>query len=430
MSKRHWIVIAVAVVVLLAGGGGFLVWRNASATPKTDPAPAQPVAVAVPGAPAELKIGVLVTLASRPGQGSEWKFAAEGAQVAAERLTMGGVKVTLVTVDDKGSEAGAQRAVEQLADQSVVGIIAASQGSHLSGAVKAAKKAKVPLLLPYEPDPKLLGDLAWATGPQDSAIGAALQQSLTAANLKRTLLIDVGGGTPDGVDPDGKITFEPDDDPKNLVKVVTDRTKEKKPIDSVLISGPAVQQAAVVQALQGADLTLPLYLTPDATSPAFTAALVEAGGSLSTSLASVGPDADDAAALGADETGKAVSAFLAATRMLAGDPERTTLLGDQPFAEVADHADTRSHDAVIAMAYAITAVTTRQSQDGSVDPETAIAGLKLDHASGLAGPALDFSGSGALAPDGVIGLRSSDQDLGLRPGASDPAPRLIWFAAP
>ncbi len=430
MTRGRWIALIVAVVVVLGGAGGFLWWRNASAAPKTDPAPAQPVAVAVPGAPAELKIGVLVTLASRPGEGSEWKFAAEGAQVAAQRLTMGGVKVTLETADDKGSEAGAKRAVRQLADQGVVGIVAASQGPHLRGAVKAAKAAELPLLLPYEPDPKLLGDLAWATGPQEPAIGAALQQSLTAANLKRTLLIDVGGGTPDGVDPDGKITFEPDDDVKNLIKVVTDRTKEKKKIDSVLISGPAVQQSVVVKALQGADLTLPIFLTPEATSPAFTAALVEADGSLSTSLASVGANGDDAAALGADEAGKAVSAFLAATRMLAGDPERKTLLGDQPFAKVVDNADTRSHDAVIALTYAITAVTTRQSQDGSADPATAIAGLQLDHGNGLAGPALDFSYPGALAADRVIGLRSSDQDLGLRPDTDDPTPRLIWFAAP
>lgn len=426
MNKRRWIALGVALVLILGGGAGIFWWQTRTATPQTTPAPAQPVALAVPDAPAEVKLGVLVTLASRPGEGSEWKYAAEGAQVAAQRLSMGGVKVQLETVDDKGSEAGARRAVEQLAELGVSGIVAASQGSHLSGAVKAAQDAGLPLLLPYETDPELLGKLVWATGPQESAIGKALQKSLSTDQLKRTLLIDVGGGTPTGVQPAGKISFSPGDDAKKLIKEVTARTDGKNKIDSILISGPAAQQAAVVQALQGADLTPSILLTPDATSPAFTEALVEAGGSLSTSLASVGPNADDAAALGSDDAGKAMSAFLSATRLQAGDPEQTTLLGDQPFSAVAASADARSHDAVIALTYGAAAL----AAGTSTDPMGAMASLQLDHSHGLAGPALDFSRSAALAPDAVIALRSSDQDLGLRPRTDEAAPRLIWFAAP
>jgi hypothetical protein len=426
VTKRRWIALGVAVVLVLAAGGGFLWWRNQSQAQQTQPAAAQPVAITVPDAPAEVKIGVLVTVASKPGEGSEWKYAAEGAQVAAQRLTMAGLKVQLEAVDDKGSEAGARRAVEQLAEAGVAGIVAASQGSHLRGAVKAAQKAELPLLLPYEPDSELLGTLVWATGPQETAIGAALSQSLSTEKLKRTLLIDVGGGAPESVKPAGKITFSPGDDAKKLIKEVTAQVQGKKKIDSLLISGPAAQQAVVVQALQGADLTEPIFLTPDATSPAFTTALVEAGGSLSTSLASVGPDSDDAAALGSDESGKAMSAFLAATRLLAGDPEKTTLLGDQPFAKVAASADVRSHDAVVALAYGAAALAGGKS----TDPQAAVAGLRLDTGNGIAGPPLDFSHSAALAADAVIALRSSDQDLGLRPRTDEATPRLIWFAAP
>ncbi len=426
MTTRRWIALGVAVVLVLAGAGGFLWWRNQSQAQQIQPAAAQPVAITVPDAPAEVKIGVLVTVASKPGEGSEWKYAAEGAQVAAQRLTMSGLKVQLETVDDKGSETGARRAVEQLADLGVSGIVAASQGSHLRGAVAAAQGVGLPILLPYEPSPKLLGQLSWATGPQKSAIGAALSRSLSSEKLKRTLLIDVGGGTPDSVKPAGKITFSPDDDAKKLIKDVIALSQGKKKIDSILISGPAAQQAAVVQALQGADLTQPVFLTPDATSPAFTAALVDAGGSLSSSLATVGPDADDAAALGSDASGKAMSAFLSATRLLAGDEKKTTLLGDQAFAKVAGAADVRSHDAVVALAYGAAALAAGKS----TDPQAAIAGLKLDNSTGLAGPTLDFSHSAAFAADAVVPLRSSDQDLGLRPRTDEATPRLIWFAAP
>ncbi|GAB3749849.1 ABC transporter substrate-binding protein [Microlunatus parietis] len=427
MSKKRWIILGAVVLLVLGGGtGGFVWWRAQADAPKTEPAVAQPVAISVPGAPAEVKLGVVVTLSSKPGEGSEQKYAAEGAQVAAQRLSMGGVNVKLVTVDDKGSTEGAQRAVEQLADEGVSGIVAATQGAHLRGAVKAAQQAELPLLLPYESDPELLGTLVWGTGPMDSAIGAALQQTLTAHNLKRTLLIDVGGGTPESVKVSGKVHFKPGDDVKNLLAEVLERTEGKNKIDSVLISGPAAQQAVVVQALQGADVTLPIFLSPDATSPAFTAALIKAGGSLSTSLGTVGTDSDDPAALASDETGKAMSAFLAAVRLRAADPEQTTLLGDQPFIKVADAADARSHDAIIALTYAAAATAARE--DGN--PMGAIPSLRLDHSNGLAGPALDFSHTAALAEDSVVALRSSGQDLGLRPAADGAAPRLIWFFAP
>lgn len=427
MSKKRWIVLGAVVLLVLGGGtGGFIWWRTQADAPKTEPAVAQPVAISVPGAPAAVKLGVVVTLSSKPGEGSEQKYAAEGAQVAAQRLSMGGVNVELVTVDDKGSSEGAGRAVEQLADQGVSGIVAASQGPHLRGAVKAAQRAKVPLLLPYETDPELLGKLVWGTGPTETAIGEKLQQTLSANKLKRTLLIDVGGGTPEGVKVSGKLTFKPGDDVKNLLGEVVERTEGKKKIDSVLISGPAAQQALVVQALQGADLTLPIFLSPDATSPAFTAALIKAGGSLSTSLGTVGTDSDDPAALASDETGKAMSAFLAAIRLRAADPDQKTLLGDQPFVKVADAADARSHDAVVALTYAAAATAARE--DG--DPMGAIPSIRLDHSNGLAGPALDFSHGAALAADSVVALRSSGQDLGLRPAADGAAPRLIWFFAP
>jgi hypothetical protein len=338
---------------------------------------------------------------------------------------MGGVHVQLKTVDDKGTQDGARQAVEQLAKDGVSGVVVASSGSHLRGAVAAAKDAGLPLLLPYESDPDLLADLTWSTGPTDETIGATLAEALTAAKLSRPLVIDAGGGVPAGVQAADELSYKSGDDTAKLVKTVRKWTAGSGD-DSVVVSGPASLQATVVQALQGGNVPLPVFLTPEATSPAFTAALVSAGGSLSTSLNSVGPDWDDAAALRSDNAGRAMSSFLTAVRLEADDDQQTSLMGDQPFAAVADDADARSHDAVIALARAAGAA----KSGAATDVAAAIPHLKLDHGAGLAGPALNFTSNTALDPQAVVALRSSNQDLGLRPQADEAQPRLIWFAAP
>jgi hypothetical protein len=66
----------------------------------------------------------------------------------------------------------------------------------------------------------------------------------------------------------------------------------------------------------------------------------------------------------------------------------------------------------------------------AADVAAALSGLKLSNADGLAGPTLDFSSDTVLDPQAVVALRSSDQDLGLRPQGDEARPRLIWFAAP
>lgn len=427
MKKQPWMLpaaLVTAVVVVLAGIAGVVWWRSEHQAPKTQPAPADQVAVAVPHAPKKLTIGVIVTLSSKPGQGSEWKYAAEGAQVAAKRLSMGGVDVTLKTVDDKGTTAGAGKAVEKLAKDDVTGIVVASEGSHLKGAVAAAEQAGLPLLLPYESDPSLLGDHDWATGPTAETIGATLADAIRAADLSRPLVINAGGGVPDGVQAADELPYKSGDDTDKLIKTV--RKLSGAGDDCVIISGPATVQATVVQALQGGGISLPVYLTPDATSPAFTSALVTAGGTLSTTLNSVGPDWDDAASLRSDDAGRAMASFLAAVRLQAADDQQQSLMGDQPFADIADQADVRSHDAVIALARAAGAA----GSGTAADVAAALSGLTLSNADGLAGPTLDFSSDTVLDPQAVVALRSSDQDLGLRPQGDEARPRLIWFAAP
>ena len=62
--------------------------------------------------PGPLTIGVEYTLTGPPGEGAEWRDAAQGAVVAARRFALGGTTVTLVGVNDKGTSAGATSAVK------------------------------------------------------------------------------------------------------------------------------------------------------------------------------------------------------------------------------------------------------------------------------------------------------------------------------
>ncbi|SDT06811.1 ABC transporter substrate-binding protein [Microlunatus soli] len=426
MTKGRLIALIVAVVVVLGAGAGVAWWQLRPKPPPTQPAAAAPVAVSVPEAPRQLTIGVLLTLSAAPGEGAEWKNAAEGSKVAAQRLSMGGIDVKLVAADDKGTTDGAGQAVRQLAKQHVSGIVVASSGAHLKGAGAAAKKAHLPLLFPYEPDTALLGDNAWATGPSTATIGKAMAASLQAAKLKRPLVIDAGGGVPEGVRAEGSLDFASGGDTATLVKHVQGLIGGKNPNDAVIVSGPANTQATVVRALQGGGIGVPVYVTPQATSPSFGTALAEAGGSLSTSLTTIGPDWGDSAALRSDPAGQSMSAFLSAVRLMAADDQQKSLMGDQTFAEVAAAADAPSHDAVVAIVRA--AAAARSADPAKVS--AAMSGLKLDHDSGLAGPTLDFGTDSALDPGAVGVLRSSDQDLGVRPQSDAGTPRLIWFAAP
>ena len=113
---------------------------------ETEPAEPAPVALSPDGVPDDLSIGVLVSLSSPDDQGSQWREAAEGAQVAAYRYGLADVDVTLVPADDRGTEQGAEAAVSRLVDKGVSGIVVATEGDHLDQALQAAAEADVPVL--------------------------------------------------------------------------------------------------------------------------------------------------------------------------------------------------------------------------------------------------------------------------------------------
>lgn len=445
--RRLTVLVAALTAVVVVVVAAVLVLTRGSGTAAADPVAATvPVALSAGHVPDGTTIGVLVTLGTDEAEGAGWNQAAQGAAVAAHRFTLGGTSVALATEDDRGTADGARAAVQRLAGRGVAGIVVATAGSHVEGALEAAAAAGVPLVLPYAPAGS--ADGAWSTAPDDAHVAAALTDALDEA--ARPLLVDAGGA-PAGVPVPDTLTLRPGDDVAALAEEVARRTggaatsagaaasadaqpddgaapsptPVADPNDAVLVSGPPTQQAAVVQTLQAAGVAVPVVLTPEATSPAFAAALRERGGAVSSDLVTVGAAWDDAVALRTDATGRAMSAFLGGVRVLAEDAQATNLTADQPFAAVAGAADSRSHDAVVALVRAVSAAR----DDDPARVAEALGTLTLSAADGIAGPELDLTRPAALTGD-VAPLHASAQELGLRPRPADGAARLTWFAAP
>ena len=441
MNRRKAMTLGAGAVVAIAAIIALVVFvvRPGAPTPTDPVATTIPVALSAKDVPADTLIGVVLTLGAETGDGAQWKDAAQGAAVAERRFDMGGTPIAIATRNDKGTVDGARAAVEELIEEGVAGIVVATDGKHVRGALEAATDAGMPLILPY-----LSGDLetdakAWRIAPTPAQVSTALTAAL--AQSERTLLIDAGGGSPAGMRVASTLEVAPGGDAAAVATEAarltgTPSTKDgqdgqpvkpvKNPADSILLSGTAWQQGVVVQALQSANVAVPIVLTPGATSPAFAGSLQKAGGTLSGRLLTVGADTGDAVALRSDASGRGMSAFLAGLRVLAGDPQAQNLTGDREFAAVAGSADSRSHDAIVALVRAASAA-------GSNDPKlvgAALETLKVGPADGIAGPVLDFSRREALTGEPVQ-LNTSVQDLGLRPAAESKAgvsTTAIWFA--
>lgn len=400
---------------------------TAGAGASTQAVPLVPVALEASGAPAQLTVGVVVSLTSAPGEGSQWARAAEGAQVAAYRYRLGGdTAVTITAVDDQGTAEGIRAAVDQLQAAGACGIVLATSGSHVAAGIEEADSLAVPVLLPYASGTDLSGHEggAWLTGPGAPAVGSALKQALADLGAASPVMVDAGGGAIPGLEP-MTITYADGSETTDLATAVT-AAAQAGTADAVVVSGPAHAQATVVAALQGSGTALPLVLSPDALSPAFPSALVEAGGSLEGVLTTAGTAHFDPAALGPGVRAGALSSYLAATRLLAQDPDALDLFGGAAFATSALwSADAATHDAVVTL-------VTACARAGGADPSavlSALSGLEVTAGNGLAGPDLVLDGTDAVASADVVALTATSQDPGLRSvtGAAT-EPVLYWFA--
>jgi ABC-type branched-subunit amino acid transport system substrate-binding protein len=368
-----------------------------------------------------VRIGVIATLSSDPGQGADALLPAEGAQVAAYRLDLGGQPVTLEVADDQGTAEGAREAVEQLVNARVSGIVAATTGDHVVPALADAAAADTPVLLPYLRTDAELPEGAWLTGPTAEAVGSVLADAMAEDDLADPFVITADGVPTTGIDAAAQVDHDGTDTDALVGRLR--RAARSGDVDSAVIAASAPTQAQIVSRLQGSVSELPLVLTPEALSPAFAEQLQDANGTTAAQFVTAGVDASDTATLTTGERADAVASYFAALRLLS-QTEALDLFDSVPFAEVATGADTASHDAVVAL---VTAAVEAGSSEPS-DVLAAIEGLQVDAADGLAGPALDFSSARALPADAVVELNATSQDPGVRP--SGDAAALYWFAVP
>ena len=329
----------------------------------------------------------------------------------------------------RGAGPGAAAAVEQLAGKGVSGIVLATSGSHVGGAVEAAASAGVPVLLPYETDPGRGGGgggAAGRRGPPGAGHATAGAPARTQAEGPAPFVIDAGGRLPSTVSPAKSCAFADGSDTRPMTDALSAAAAEQS-VDSVVVAGDAHAQATVVQAIEGTGSALPIILTSQALSSVFPASLIKAGGSLSGNMRTVGVADSDPMALAIGDRAEGLSAFLGAIRFMVDDSERTDLFGAEAFgASSARSADPAAHDAVVALVRAAGAA-------GSGQPDRvagALASLSLASGDGIAGAGLTFSGQTALDPSSVVALTATSQDPGLRtlPGGGI-QPDLFWFAA-
>ncbi len=432
-SSRRWAALGAVAAVAL----------TVSACTGSDPEEEQPTGssaapAAAPAAvplsadevPPGLKVGVIVSLASQGDSGVQWSRAAQGAEVAAYRFGEGGAPVDVVPVDDRGTQQGASAAVDELVREQVAGIVLASSGPHVNGSIKAAAEAGIPVLMPYAPDPDLPdGAPAWLTGPAQGAIKSTIAGALGRTGVSKPVLVDAGGGEIAGLSLADRLALPVSAQPPVAERLANDiaRQVDRGSADSVIVTGAAARQAVMVRALQGAGVSVPFILTPDALSPALATDLAESQGSLSSELVTVGDDAGDLGALEPGAAGDALSAYFAALRAAAEDASVEAFFDGQPFSTVAPYADIRSHDAVVVIARAAAAA-------GSTDPAEvadALGRLQLGRTDGLVGASLDLTSQQAMPAGEVVALQATSQDPGVRPVPTDEqGPGLSWFPVP
>lgn len=400
---------AVTVIGLLAA---FFLWPGSE--DGGVPVPPAAIPLTIDGLPDELTLGVVVSLTTDASQGAGWFSTAEGAQVATHRMELAGQSVRLVLANDKGSETGADQAVQVLAAENVAGVVAVTSGTHASRIAQAAAQFKIPVIYTNEAD--AIGEGSWTLASDTTAAMATLKQAVAARHLSKTAFVDAGGARPE-------MTFALEtrytgaDQAREMVTAI-DFALQEGSIDSLMISGNARLQAEVVALMQGARIKLPIFLSPEATNPLFSSVLSERG-ILDGDFTTVGQADVDMVALDSGPRGALASAYLSALRALSDDEKAVGLDGETAFAKLAQSADAQSHDAVVALACAA-------AKAGSNDPakvSAALGTLSLGGEDGLVGPDLDLRNAHASASV-ALALQATSQDPGLRGVLTH---RLYWF---
>lgn len=366
----------------------------------------------------EVRIGVLVGPVE--GAGSEFRPLVEGANLAAYRFSLAGTNVGLEVALDDGTASGASTAVKSLLDREVSAIVVASPAdSHLADALKLANAQSSAVISLYSPaaDEEVwsmaAGSAAWRQAVADALAGVDAKKPFVALASSREAPIE------------GVRTATIDDAAKtaDLIKSAV----EAREVDSVVVSAPAAQSAALVNALDArlAGAQIPIVVSAEALTPTFAEAVLGAGAAEGR-LLTVGTTSVDLAALSPGEQGSAASAFFTSMRLAMGDTACMNLYGDDHCSQSMHLADAASHDAVVALVRAAEAA-------GSTEPAAvreALGGLSLSAADGLAGASLDFRSKSALPASELKTLHASTANPGMRPvpAGQQAGHSLFWFS--
>ena len=415
--KRPRLPIALLVLGVAAGTAAC---RPGGGSSQSDPA-AQPAALvdaalhhSLP-ADAPLSIGVLI--GPTEGRGSEFRPLIEGANLAAYRFGLGGTPVDLRVALDDGTPSGATDAVRSLLDGGVGAILVESQSDgHLDAALAEASAADCAVVMAYS---QAGADGAWSLAPSATGVRAAIDQTLRDARLSKPYVVT--GAQRQG--PVEGIASGSAADPRAQATAVKERLDNRE-IDSVVVAASADEAAAFVTALEAAldDPQTLIFLTPEAMTPAFGDA-VTASGASEGRLVTVGRAPAETTALTAGEAGDAASAFYAAMRMAASDPQCENIYKDDACATSIRSADATSHDAVVALVRAAEAA--QSSKPARV--RAALSALTVSTGQGLAVGTLDFRSYEAVPASQRRVLRATASDTGLAPQSGGAVPTLHWF---
>ncbi len=402
------LVCGLALTVSLAG-----CTRNTP--PPPEPLTAVPVPLHLTGELAGRTIRLGVLAAPKQGEGSDFRDLAEGVRVATYRFGMTGATIEIVVELDDGTVNGAANAMKDLADQGVIGIIAASAGPHLRQAVTQLDIHPA-ILLPYENLETTVSDV-WTTGPTISMLRQGLTKAMGQAGVSRPYVVTESGQ----IDLDLNATVAQPFDQVTAAQIAASLTDGTT--DSVVIHASAANQArlAVEIQLQIGARQVPIFLTPAALTPAFSHAMNRTGLPASILIA-VAANTSDPATLSNEDAAGHLSAFFTAVRLAAADTSCRNIFDDDSFLKASQAADVASHDAAIALIRA----AEQANSTSPADVSTALHSMSIDLDAGLAGSALDFRLASAIGLGSVQPLHTSVNDPGLRPEV-DAEPLLYWF---
>lgn len=405
--------IAVIVAIVILGINKYTTTAQDNAVAVT-----VPVELKASGTTKGSSIGMILTIGNEAAEGSQWNQAASGAQVAAERFTRGGADINLVTEDDRGSEDGARKAVQALADKKVSGIIIATSGPHVQAAIDAASVLKIPVILPYT---QALGD-SWSLQPASSVVTEKVRSA--TSQVSRVIRLDQQGFVSLDVPAENTISVGAETNTDQLAQNLAKQTKDATKSYAVVINADAYLQGRIMRSLQSNAINAQVYLSSEATSPAFSQTLMKDQQVSTVDAQSPGIATGDSVALRPDGQGRSMSAYLQTVKILSDSDQSTNALGDQKFKDVAGAADSRAHDAFVALVRAM-------EKADSHDPQKvhdAISTMALSASDGITGPSYNFAQQQVPQDSSVTMLSATVGDIEMRRSTTDTSPAVVWFA--